>query len=99
MLPLPSICPPERKNTSMRPWPAQSKSSRPPSETMSPAAQQRYVGPPMATLTRQQCGGSGNWRGCADRDVTGIADEASNDVSKQLFVAKRLQGVTRRVGH
>src|SRR5215467_2834074 len=32
MLACPSICPPERKNTSTRPWPAQSKSSRPPSE-------------------------------------------------------------------
>ena len=31
MLPSPSISPPERKNTSMRPWPAQSNSSRPPS--------------------------------------------------------------------
>src|SRR5258708_34848855 len=31
MLPLPSICAPEKKNTSMRPWPALSKSSRPPS--------------------------------------------------------------------
>src|SRR5262249_24545176 len=31
MLPAPSICPPERKNTSMRPCPAQSNSSRPPS--------------------------------------------------------------------
>src|SRR6202011_3311026 len=27
----PSICPPDRKNTSTRPWPAQSNSSRPPS--------------------------------------------------------------------
>src|ERR1043166_7343615 len=32
MLAWPSIWPPERKNTSMRPCPAQSKSSRPPSE-------------------------------------------------------------------
>src|SRR5215472_5004092 len=32
MLAAPSIWPPERKNTSTRPWPAQSKSSRPPSE-------------------------------------------------------------------
>src|SRR5262249_12224054 len=32
MFACPSICPPERKNTSTRPWPAQSKSSRPPSE-------------------------------------------------------------------
>src|SRR6185312_1584876 len=31
MLPLPSICAPEKKKTSMRPWPALSKSSRPPS--------------------------------------------------------------------
>src|SRR6185312_246498 len=31
MLPLPSICAPEKKNTSMRPWPALSNSSRPPS--------------------------------------------------------------------
>src|SRR5258708_2180320 len=31
MLPAPSICPPERKKTSIRPCPAQSKSSRPPS--------------------------------------------------------------------
>src|SRR5215475_10364430 len=68
-------------------------------ETMSPAAQERYVGPPLAALTRQQRGGSRNWGGRTDRDVTGIADEASNDVSKQLLVAKRLQSVTRRVGH
>src|SRR5579883_1843076 len=31
MLAAPSICPPERKKASTRPWPAQSKSSRPPS--------------------------------------------------------------------
>src|SRR3984957_8823705 len=31
MLPSPSICPPDRKNTSTRPWPAQSNSSRAPS--------------------------------------------------------------------
>src|ERR1700689_1290753 len=31
MLPSPSISPPDRKNTSMRPWPAQSNSSRAPS--------------------------------------------------------------------
>src|SRR6202161_2467707 len=31
MLPSPSIWPPDRKNTSMRPWPAQSNNSRAPS--------------------------------------------------------------------
>src|SRR5919201_2492224 len=59
-------------------------------EALPAAAQQRHVGPAVSALTRQQCSGSGNRRGRADRHVARIADQAGDDVGEQLLVAVSL---------
>ena len=68
-------------------------------EALPAAAQQRDLRPAAAGLARQQRRRGWNGRGRADRHVTGIADQAGNDVGKQLFVTERARSVTRRAGH
>src|SRR5262249_36479608 len=72
MLASPSIWPPERKNTSIRPWPAQSNNSRPPSVKKSWLRLSRidkYARPPPRTLASTaaaagigDCAPTATWR-------------------------------------
>ena len=58
-------------------------------EALPAAAQQRDLRLAVAACARQQRRRGRNGRGRADRRVTGIADQAGNDVGKQLFVTER----------
>src|SRR5262245_27831380 len=59
-------------------------------EALPAAAQQRDLRLAVAARARQQRGRGRNGRGRADRRVAGAADQAGNDVGKQLLVAERV---------
>src|SRR5689334_23475147 len=88
MLASPSICPPERKKTSIRPWPAQSKSSRPPSVKKLCAGLVRsdaWSRPPERWRARRaavagigDCAPAATWRASAKSRISAIARTSSS---------------------
>src|SRR3954447_26081786 len=88
MLPSPSISPPERKNTSIRPWPAQSNSSRPPSVKNMwrglPSSDRYGLPPPRSRASSAAAAGIG--------DALPIATWRTSPISRTMTSARRSSG-------
>src|ERR1700682_6313578 len=92
MLPSPSIWPPDRKNTSMRPWPAQSNSSRAPSVkkvwSRLPSSETYGLPPPRSRANSAAVAGIGDAAPTATWRTSPISRQitsASNSSSRKVF--------------
>src|ERR1700732_3050864 len=92
MLPSPSICPPDRKNTSTRPWPAQSNNSRAPSVkkvwVRLPSSETEGLAPPRSRANSAALAGIGDAAPTAPWRTSPISRQitsASNSSSRKAF--------------